>query len=135
MKIFLMFLATDSLSKILAVLYQVNNSYLKLAYNKSHIFGVSSPELFYKFFCLVFLIPTFLILRKFSIPKPALNIFLSGCIGNFIWRFNESGVVDFIRFNNYIFNLADLFMLGSFMFIVYFLFTPHFDVAFNKETT
>lgn len=124
---FLVFFALDFLSKLIAIKMGFNGNVLHLAYNPSHILGIQSPEWFYKFLSILILIPAFLLLRKMKVPSYIVGILFAGCVGNFIWRFHPQGVVDFIKINHYVFNLADCFMWFSVGYIFVFLFKPHMN--------
>jgi len=124
MRFFIGFLILDFLSKIIAIKMAFNGTVLYLAYNPNHIMGIQSPYWFYKYLSILILIPAYYLLHKIQVPNKIVGILFAGCVGNFIWRFNPEGVVDFIKINQYIFNLADCFMWFSVVYIFFFLFKP-----------
>ena len=108
---FLFFLLADILSKTFAVILTPTNSVFTLAYNPNMILSLQAPD-FVKFILPLLVLPIPYLSLKFSglnYPK-LLALVYAGMIGNYLGRFSEQGVVDFINFQVFICNFADIYL-------------------------
>lgn len=88
-------------------------SFFILHYNPNIAMGIQVND-FVKFILPILGFPIILFMSKvFSNPNSKawyLSLVIAGATGNFIGRFNEEGVVDFINFSFAICNLADIYL-------------------------
>lgn len=112
---FLFFLLADLVSKSFAVIWAPNNSIFTLAYNPNMLLSLQAPD-FVKFVLPLLVLPIPYLSLKFSglnYPK-VLALVYAGMMGNYLGRFSEQGVVDFINFQLFICNFADIYLwIGS----------------------
>ena len=113
MRYFILFLILDTITKALAVYIQPENSLFILRYNPNMLFNIEAsfwikfvlplvispvPYLFYKYFNIV------------NNKSMSLPLLYAGMIGNYLGRFSDQGVVDFINCQLFVCNLADLYL-------------------------
>ena len=109
----LIFLALDLGSKALAEALAPNNMFFKLHYNPNMALSIPAHD-FIKLGLPLFLMPLLFILSK-NIKNEKLrpwflSLSLAGAVGNYIGRFSDKGVVDFINMGLFVCNLADVFL-------------------------
>jgi lipoprotein signal peptidase len=107
---------TLTLTKLLAQRFSPNNSWFFLFYNKGLNFDIHCNYLT-KFIIPAIALPFLPLLGRF-IPNQNLKVLtvslmMSGTLGNYLWRFNPEGVIDFILVGSYSCNLADIFIFVS----------------------
>jgi lipoprotein signal peptidase len=108
MRLFILFLSIDLISKYLAALIKPDNSIFKLTYNTKLMMNYDGGH-FLTYVLPFFLIPV-MILGVLRVSPRSLPIILAGAIGNLACRFLPSGVVDFINLQVAICNLADIYL-------------------------
>lgn len=112
MKYFWFFLALDLLTKLAAVMVAPANEFLFLAYNPNAVMGLEVSWVV-KFIIPIILFPVPFFMYKLSkqqIPQWSLGLVYAGLMGNYMGRFSENGVVDFINCQVFICNLADIYL-------------------------
>lgn len=128
---FLFFLIADLLSKSFAVILAPANSVFSLAYNPNMLLNLEAPD-FVKFIMPLLILPIpYLSLKLSGIKSPkVLALVYAGMMGNYLGRFSEQGVVDFINFQFFICNFADIYLwIGSII-----IFVKMFPYVKNPDT-
>ena len=118
--LFLKLLALDLITKVLAYLINPQNMIFKLVYNQNMVFGIEMNN-FVKFGVPFFGLLWFSLFLYFIETKEQkltyIQILGAGFVGNYICRFFDSGVIDFIVFGNYIINVADILTYVSLFYV------------------
>lgn len=111
MKYFIPLFLIDIFSKLLAEIINPNNGFFILKYNPNMILGLEG-NFFLQFILPIILLPTPYLLMKISkIHTPfALSLIYAGMLGNYIGRFSDNGVIDFINLGFAVCNLADMYL-------------------------
>lgn len=128
---FLFFLIADLLSKSFAVILTPDNAVFSLAYNPNMLLSLEAPD-FVKFIMPLLILPIpYLSLRFSGINSPkVLALVYAGMMGNYLGRFSEQGVVDFINFQLFICNFADIYLwIGTIV-----IFVKMFPYVKNPDT-
>lgn len=129
----------DQISKILAIKYIVNIGSIPIIKNIFHLTYVENRGAAFgmfqnnqKFFIIVALIACifgiyYLYKKKLNLlSKTSIILIISGAVGNLIDRVRLGYVVDYFDFRffwNYVFNLADVFVvLGTILLCIYIMF-------------
>lgn len=111
-KLFLALLSFDLVTKTISTFFE------STVYNKQMIFNLDFG-LFSKFVFPCIAIPFFLLTASYldKKQKPVyLALFFAGFIGNYIYRFTEMGVPDFIPMFNSVANIADGYIWASYLY-------------------
>ncbi len=111
MKYFIPLFLIDIFSKLLAEIINPNNGFFILKYNPNMILGLEG-NFFLQFILPIILLPIPYLLMKISkIHTPfALSLIYAGMLGNYIGRFSDNGVIDFINLGFAVCNLADMYL-------------------------
>lgn len=112
MRYFILFLFLDTITKALAVYLQPENSVFMLKYNPNMLFSLEAST-WIKFVLPLLISPAPFLFYKYLKPpvnQVCLSLIYAGMVGNYLGRFSDQGVVDFINCQLFVCNLADLFL-------------------------
>lgn len=105
---FLIFLTLDFASKYLAAVIAPDNNFFKLHYNTNLAFNYDAGH-FLTYVLPCFMVPVAYFYWKKLSPR-TLPLVMAGIIGNLVCRFLPGGVVDFLNFQLFINNFADIYL-------------------------
>jgi len=119
--LFMTLLGLDLFTKAIAFMIEPNNSFFNLVYNKNMVFGLELSN-FMKFGMPLMILPLFLVMGIFISNKEEksnyFQIVMAAVLGNYVCRFFDCGVIDFISFGRWTINLADIYGWLSYAYFV-----------------
>lgn len=121
--LFLKLLSLDLITKVLAHIIAPTNSLFHLSYNKGMAFGLDLGFTM-KFLVPLMILPVFLLMGMYLNKAQKSNYYqlvMAGFLGNYICRFTDIGVIDFINLQYSIANLADFYGWASYGLFVYYV--------------
>lgn len=127
LNLFIALLGFDLITKLIAYVIEPNNSLFRLVYNKNMVFGLELNN-FMKFGAPLMILPVFFVMALFIENKTQkstyLQIVFAALLGNYICRFFDSGVIDFIVLGNLTANFADSYAWISYGYFAYVVVYP-----------
>jgi lipoprotein signal peptidase len=116
--LFIKLITLDFVSKIIAHVVAPQNDIFFLTYNKDVFFNLDMGP-FVKFALPLMILPVFLLMGTY-LDKAQKNtyfqIVMAGFLGNYVCRFMDIGVVDFIHIGYAVINFADIFCYSGYLF-------------------
>lgn len=136
LNLFIALLGLDLGTKALAFLIEPNNSFFNLVYNKNMVFGLELSN-WMKFGAPLLILPWFFVMASFITNKEYksnyLQIVMAAVLGNYICRFFDCGVVDFIVVGNVTANLADIYGWLSYAYFIKIVVIPKINTFMNQQ--
>lgn len=130
MRLFIALLSLDFITKQVAEMLAPKNDLFYLIYNQNSAFGAELGD-FTKFLIPLMFFPAL----YFSLKTLELNRLVNpdqksmiaaiggaGLLGNYLGRFSESGVVDFLNFQFCVANLADIYQWAAYGLVCYYVY-------------
>lgn len=134
--LFITLLGLDLGTKALAFMIEPHNSFFHLVYNKNMVFGLELNNMM-KFGVPLLILPLFLVMASFISNKEQksnyLQIVAAAVFGNYICRFFDCGVVDFIVLGNVNANLADIYAWLSYAYFIKVVVFPKINTFINQQ--
>lgn len=125
--LFITLLGLDLITKAIAFMVAPDNSLFRLVYNKNMVFGLEFNN-FVKFGMPLMILPLFLVMASVITNETEksnyLQIVMAAVLGNYVCRFFDCGVIDFINIGNMTANLADVYGWVSYAYFVKVVIVP-----------
>lgn len=130
MRLFIALLSLDFITKQVAKMLAPKNDFFYLIYNPNVIFGTDMGDLTKLLIPLMILPALYFSLKYIELNRlinPAQKSMIAaigsaGLLGNYLGRFNEVGVADFLNFQFCVANLADIYQWAAYGLVCYYVY-------------